>query len=124
VSSGETSATKFGDLLGDAVDATAAESEDGADVEAERLATGVLLGDDRDHVGIGGVAARGHHDEAVAHVVVEVRHGGAHAVAFDERQHRHLDDLDRLATSVDGALGDTSVDVTDLLAIIEIGVRV
>ena len=90
-----------GDLLGDAVDAAAAVGEDGADVEADDLAVGIVLGDDRQHLVVGGVAAHRHGDDAVGDVVVEVRHGDALAADLGERQHRDLDDLDRLAEGVD-----------------------
>jgi peptidoglycan/LPS O-acetylase OafA/YrhL len=100
-----------GHLLGDAVDAAAAVGEHRADVEADHLAAGILLGDDRQHVAIGRVPAHGHDDDAVGGVEVEVGHGDALAIDLGERQHRDLDDLDRLAAGVSSAAGAAHVDV-------------
>ena len=72
---------------------------------------GVLLGDDRHHVGVGGVTGHRHDDEPVADVVVEVRDRDASAADLGERQDRHLDDLERSAAGVDGAGSPAAVDV-------------
>ncbi len=98
-------------LLGDAVNAAAAVGEHGADIEADRLTVGVVLGDERQHVGVGGMAAHRDDDDAVGDVVVEIRHGHPLATDLGEGQHRDLDNLDRFAEGVDRPTSAAHIDV-------------